>query len=103
MKSLRSIVAKLDIRPAQVLVQAVIVELDQDDLKNLGIQWGSRNPTNPDESPQGGAATSVTFPPLGEGVVGIIPHVQYRAVLSALENKTGVNILSTPSVVVLDN
>ncbi|MES2218061.1 MAG: type II secretion system secretin GspD [Pseudomonadota bacterium] len=103
MKSLRSIVAKLDIRPAQVLVQAIIVELDQDDLKNMGIQWGSRNPNNPDENPQGGAATSVTFPPLGEGVLGIIPHTQVRAVLSLLENKTGVNILSTPSVVVLDN
>jgi general secretion pathway protein D len=103
MKSLRSIVAKLDIRPAQVLVQAVIVEIDQDDLKNLGIQWGSRNIANPDENPQGGAATSVSFPPLGEGVLGIIPHTQVRAVLSILENKTGVNILSTPSVVVLDN
>jgi general secretion pathway protein D len=103
MKSLRSIVAKLDIRPAQVLVQAIIVEIDQDDLKNLGIQWGSRNPANPDENPQGGAATSVSFPSLGEGVLGIIPHTQVRAVLSILENRTGVNILSTPSVVVLDN
>ena len=103
MKSLRSIVAKLDIRPAQVLVQAIIVEIDQDDLKNLGIQWGSRNPANPDENPQGGASTSVTFPPLGEGVLGIIPHTQVKAILSILENKTGVNILSTPSVVVLDN
>jgi general secretion pathway protein D len=103
MKSLRSVVSKLDIRPAQVLVQAVIVEIDQDDLKNMGIQWGSRTPANPDENPQGGAATSVSFPPLGEGVLGIIPHTQVRAVLSLLENKTGVNILSTPSVVVLDN
>jgi general secretion pathway protein D len=103
MKSLRSIVSKLDIRPAQVLVQAIIVEIDQDDLKNLGIQWGSRNPANPDENPQGGASTSVTFPPLGEGVLGIMPHTQVKAVLSILENKTGVNILSTPSVVVLDN
>jgi general secretion pathway protein D len=58
---------------------------------------------NPDVSPQGGAATSVNFPPLGEGTLGIIPHTQIRAVLSALENRTGVNILSTPSVVVLDN
>jgi general secretion pathway protein D len=103
MKALKSIVAKLDIRPAQVLVQAIIVELDQNDLNNFGIQWGARNPLNPDVSPQGGAATSVNFPPLGEGTLGIIPHTQIRAVLSALENRTGVNILSTPSVVVLDN
>jgi general secretion pathway protein D len=104
MKALKSIVAKLDIRPAQVLVQAIIVELDQEDLKNFGIQWGARNPANPDEFPAGsGALTTVSFPPLGEGTFGIIPHTQIRAVLSALENTTGVNILSTPSVVVLDN
>jgi general secretion pathway protein D len=103
MKALKTIVSKLDIRPAQVLVQAIIVELDQNDLKNLGIQWGARNPANPDEMPQGGASTSVSFPPLGEGTYGIMPHTQIRAVLSALENTTGVNILSTPSVVVLDN
>jgi general secretion pathway protein D len=103
MKALKGIVAKLDIRPAQVLVQAIIVELDQNDLRNFGIQWGARNPANPDENLQGGASTSVSFPPLGEGTLGIIPHTQIRAVLSALENKTGVNILSTPSVVVLDN
>jgi len=103
MKSLKAIVCKLDIRPAQVLVQAIIVELDQTDLKNMGIQWGSRNPTNPNELVQGGASTSVNFAPLGEGTLGIIPHTQIKAVLSLLENKTGVNILSTPSVVVLDN
>lgn len=103
MKSLKSIVTKLDIRPAQVLVQAIIVEIDQNDLHNLGIQWGSRNPLNPDEFPQGGASTSVSFPPLGIGTLGIIPNTQMRAILTILENKTGVNILSTPSVVVLDN
>jgi general secretion pathway protein D len=103
MRSLKSIVAKLDIRPAQVLVEAVIVEIDQDDLSNLGIQWGTRNPLDPNEFPQGGASTSVSFPPLGVGTLGIIPSTQIRAVLSILENKTGVNILSTPSVVVLDN
>jgi general secretion pathway protein D len=103
MTSLKAVVAKLDIRPAQVLVEAVIVEIDQNDLKNLGIQWGARNPANPDVSPQGGASTEVNFPPLGEGTLGIIPHTQVRAVLSILENTTGVNILSTPSVVVLDN
>jgi general secretion pathway protein D len=103
LKSLKSIVSKLDIRPAQVLVQAIIVEIDQDDLHNLGIQWGARNPRDPNEMPEGGASTSVNFPPLGEGTLGIIPHTQIRAVLSILENKTGINILSTPSVVVLDN
>jgi len=103
MKSLKSIVAKLDIRPAQVLVEAVIVEIDQNDLNTLGIQWGARATGDPNENLQGGASTAVAFPPMGVGTVGIIPNTQIRAVLSILENKTGVNILSTPSVVVLDN
>jgi general secretion pathway protein D len=106
MKSIKSIVAKLDIRPAQVLVQAIIVELDESDLNNLGIQWGARNSTNPNENGQGGqsgASNSVAFPPLGEGTLGIIPSTQVKAILSALQNTTGANILSTPSVVVLDN
>jgi general secretion pathway protein D len=103
MKSIKSIVSKLDIRPAQVLVQAIIVELDESDLSNLGIQWGSRQTNNPNENLQGGAATSVSFPALGEGTLGIIPGTKIKAVLSSLQNKTGVNILSTPSVVVLDN
>jgi general secretion pathway protein D len=103
MHSIKSIVAKLDIRPAQVLVEAVIVELDESDLTNFGIQWGSRHTTNPDENPQGGAVSNVGFPPLGEGNVGIIPGTGIKAILSALQNTTGANILSTPSIVVLDN
>lgn len=107
MTAIRTIVTKLDIRPAQVLVEAIIVEMDENDLKNLGIQWGSTNPnSNNNNAAQFstiGAASDVTFPPLGAGTYGIIPGVPIRAVLSALQNKTGVNILSTPSVVVLDN
>lgn len=103
MRALRTIVTKLDIRPAQVLVEAVIVEINETDLKNLGIQWGTHpgnhaiNINTIDSSPD------VGFPPLGAGTYGIIPGTDIKAVLSALQNKTGVNILSTPSVVVLDN
>jgi general secretion pathway protein D len=101
LQALRSIVAKLDIRPAQVLVEGVIVEIDQDDLKNLGVQWGALN-SQPNATTFG-ASPSVSFPPMGAGTWGIIPSTQIKAVLSALQNKTGVNILSTPSIVVLDN
>lgn len=109
MRSLNSIVAKLDIRPAQVLVEGIIVEVSQDDLKNLGIQWGALTDNLP-VNLNANASTSVSpptstsdFPPAGAGNVGIIPHAQIRAVLSALENKNGVDILSTPSIAVLDN
>lgn len=102
MQSLKSIIAKLDIRPKQVLVEAIIAEVDESDLTNLGIQWGSVTPTG--NVATGATGASVTsFPQFGAGVVGIIPYVRIQAILSVLRNQNGVNILSTPSIVVLDN
>lgn len=100
MQALKTVIAKLDIRPAQVLVEAIIAEVDESDLTSLGIQWGSVTPTG-QVAPTGSVATS--FPNFGAGVVGIIPSVQLQAVLSVLRNQNGVDILSTPEVVVLDN
>jgi len=98
MKSINSIIASLDVRPAQVLVEGIIVEIDQTDLNSLGIKWGSKITKDDINSlPIAG------FPGLGANVFGIIPSSQFKAVLTALQSKTGVNILSTPSVIVLDN
>lgn len=99
MSALHAIVAKLDIRPAQVHIEAVVVELDQDDLKNLGIQWGTLS----HDGDFNAALGSGGFLPLGLGSVGIIPSQQVTAILSLLQNTSGANILSTPSIVVLDN
>lgn len=99
MSALKSVIAKLDVRPAQVLVEAIIAEVDESDLTSLGIQWGSVTPSGTVQA----QITPTSFPNYGAGVVGIMPGVQIQAVLSVLRNQVGVNILSTPSVVVLDN
>jgi len=99
MASLKTIVAKLDIRPAQVLVEGIIVEIDQDDMKNLGIQWGSFST----DAALNTALANGGFMPLGLGSIGIIPSQQFAAIMGILQTTTGVDILSTPSVVVLDN
>ena len=39
MKSLMAVIDKLDIRRAQVQVEAVIVEVDVNKSANLGVQW----------------------------------------------------------------
>ena len=101
MTALKSVIAKLDIRPAQVLVEAIIVQVNESLLNNLGIQWGSVMPGGNVQIPAGGSPTS--FPNFGAGTVGIIPHVRIAAILNALQNLNGVNILSTPQIVVLDN
>ncbi|OGT69525.1 MAG: type II secretion system protein GspD [Gammaproteobacteria bacterium RIFCSPHIGHO2_12_FULL_45_9] len=102
MHALKTVVAKLDIRPAQVMVEAIIAEIDEGNLKTLGVQWGTLVSQGQANLPVNGN-TPTDFPALGTGVFGIIPSTQMRSVLTALENTTGVDILSTPSVVVLDN
>ncbi|MBX3709956.1 MAG: type II secretion system secretin GspD [Gammaproteobacteria bacterium] len=101
MRAIKSVIAKLDIRPAQVLVEAIIAEIDESNITSLGIQWGSVTSDGTVQSTANGAATS--FPPFGAGIVGIMPSVQIQAVLSLLRNQKGVDILSTPSIMVLDN
>ncbi|HEX4045903.1 MAG TPA: type II secretion system secretin GspD [Gammaproteobacteria bacterium] len=98
MQALKAVITKLDVRPAQVMVEAIIAEVDESNLQSLGIQWGS---VNDGDNQSTGLPTS--FPNFGAGVVGIMPHVQIQAVLSVLRNQNGVDILSTPSIMVLDN
>lgn len=102
MSALKAVIAKLDIRPAQVMVEAIIAEVSENDLTSLGIQWGSVGKSGQLQAgAQGSLPTS--FPPFGAGIVGIIPYVKINVILSALRNQNGVNILSTPQIMVLDN
>ena len=126
MRSLMQIVDKLDIRRAQVLVEAIIVEVIADKTAELGITWAvegtsSTTPigvTNfPDFGPGvvqlGSAAASgdESINPagiIGEGVtfgVGRLSDsgVSFAAVLRALEGNADTNIISTPSLVTTDN
>lgn len=99
MRALKTVISKLDIRPAEVLVEAIIAEVDESNLTSLGIQWGSVTA----DGTGGGGESITSFPPLGAGVFGIMPSVQIRAVLTMLRNQNGVDILSTPHIMVLDN
>ncbi len=126
MRSLMSIVDKLDIRRAQVLVEAIIVEVIADRTSELGVTWAvddgsSNNPvavTNfPSSGPgvvQLGAAlggdgtTGDVSSLIGEGItvgVGRISDngVSFAAILNALQGDADTNIISTPSIVTTDN
>jgi general secretion pathway protein D len=124
MRSLMQIVDKLDIRRAQVLVEAIIVEIIADKRNELGTSWavegsGSNTPIAVTNFPdflsgvvQLGAAAggAVTDPSglIGPGVtigVGRISEdgVSFAAILRALEGDADTNIISTPSVVTTDN
>ena len=127
MRSLMQIVDKLDIRRAQVLVEAIIVEVIADKTAELGITWavgdsGSTSPVGVTNFPDFGAGVvglagaaagggDVPVNPaslIGEGItmgVGRISDtgVSFAAVLRALEGNADTNIISTPSIVTTDN
>src|SRR5690606_16749591 len=84
MIALSSIIRKLDIRPAQVLIEGIIVEVNQSDLKNLGIQWGSLVSAAAIPTP----GSPADFPTAGAGNIGIIPSTSLTAILSFLESQS---------------
>ncbi len=131
-RSLKSIVRQLDVRRAQVLVEAIIAEVSLEVAEEIGIQWqaigdyaggtsfgsGSSNISNLAGSIAGIATGAATSTILGQGLTlgfldgtttrtlanGDTVEVPYLAgVLRALNSDADTNILSTPSIVTLDH
>lgn len=90
---LRSVINQLDIRPAQLLIEALVAEVNETDVKSLGIEWGSNQQT--------GKASD--FRPGFAIINGKTTIDDFQAEIFALAQQHKANILSTPSVVVLDN
>ena len=126
MRSLMQIVDKLDVRRAQVHVEAIIVEVTADRSSELGVTWAvqdaaGNNPLAVTNFPDAGTnvINLAGAAGVGEGVVdptGLIGQgitlgvgrisdsgVSFAAILSALEGDADTNIISTPSVVTTDN
>jgi general secretion pathway protein D len=115
-KNLLLAIEQLDVKRPQVLVEAIIAELTVDYSKEVGFQWqGLVNQLNGGEGLVGGTNYGVIgniLNPDGgvnNGVnVGYVHldgdgNPQIGALLSALAANTNNNILSTPSVVTLNN
>ena len=129
MQALDSIIKSLDIPRAQVLVEAIIVEVQDRGGKNLGIEWMFANENdgfggfaNPDSSNPirkigqsinedddldrlaaiGGAIATTPGGSIGIGRLKV-NGTSFSAVLQALEENGESNILSTPSLLTLDN
>ncbi len=115
MRDLRSIIKQLDVRRSQVLVEVIIAELFRVKDAELGIQWiGANNDlldaaggligTGDDDL--GDDSGFKQFSQLGVGsIAGLISGGDYSflALASALDNDSDVNILSTPSLLTMDN
>jgi general secretion pathway protein D len=134
MAALEAVIHRLDIRRAQVLVEAIIVEMELTDGQDLGLQWlfaendgfyGSninagdaraRNiaaavlpPSDGDSSIDDGvdlgdlAGALAGTPGLSLGWGTIDDDFSMTVILNALKEQNNANILSTPSLLTLDN
>lgn len=119
MRSIRSIIEQLDIRRAQVLVEAIIVEVTNDRSAEFGVQWAV--------DPRDGGRDAGAIINFGRGGTGIIQAARdpasvtapdgltlgigrirtggtsFGALLRALAGDANTNILSTPHLVAMDN
>lgn len=121
--NLRDIIAKLDVQRSQVLVEAMIVEINADVADDLGVLWATTNVNDLDGS---GAVAGVnalgdleaigtttgldadgnviTQAAPGTGfTLGYYTGGSLQAAIRALSASSQANILSTPSVLTLDN
>jgi general secretion pathway protein D len=120
--ALRGVIEKLDARRAQVFVEALIVEIAASKAAEFGIQWqalssggthviGGTNYTVTPGSNIIQAATDLTT--LGPGLnlgllrgkvtINGVEILNLAALLRALEQDSTANILSTPTLLTLDN
>ncbi|MEG6547488.1 type II secretion system secretin GspD [Acinetobacter bereziniae] len=127
MREIEAAIQQLDVRRQQVLIEATIIEIQGNDADQLGVQWamgdissgvGLINFDNIGSSLaalatgylSGGAAglgnavkpgTSLILGDYKEGADG--SRKLYGAVIQALKERTKSNLLSTPSILTMDN
>ena len=123
MRSLMSVVDRLDIRRAQVHVEAIVVEVSADKSAELGVNW-LINGASSDKAAGGfvepvgsvsiidlaravdNPASLTTVPrgtTIGIGRLGSAAGVDFAAVIRALRGDSTTNIIAQPSLTVLDN
>lgn len=107
--SLKKVVKSLDKRPDQVLVQAIIVKVSEQLIDQMGTQWTTQGQTQTDSNgnpiPSNGTTTQsgeIKLRVNSRGV-GFISGASLQAVVSFLKNSGQADILSTPTIMVLNN
>jgi general secretion pathway protein D len=129
-RNLRAVIDQLDVRRAQVYIEALVVEVNAAKVSELGVQWlglsgndaskyrvgalqsfntnGSNNIVNLAVAAQGGLSSGTsTIPTLGGLSVGVFRQINgalgLGAIAHVLETDGDTNILSTPNIITLDN
>jgi general secretion pathway protein D len=122
MKELRTVINQLDVRRAQLLIEAAIVEISGDKGLDLGFQYAAGDEEKgvagvnfsnfgisvnqiiaalrSDEAPQSGLSDGIT---VGGGERDESGGLQWGGFVQALASTSKVNLLSTPSLLTLNN
>ncbi len=127
-RELQAVVRRLDVRRAQVMIEAIIAEVSDEAIKEIGVQWQATDSLNgsegfvggtnfPDQTGNGSIVGAITNPlgALGRGFnVGYLTGTttlpgtddtvyEIGALAKLLRGDGRSNILSQPSIVTLDN
>ena len=139
MKSLMAVIDKLDIRRAQLQVEAIIVEVDVNKSSNLGVQWildgqpsnaygvtnlpgsgtsvidlaaavlGATGSTTASTTSTATASTGISSSTVGTGATFVLGSYNsntgrgFGALIQALRSDGTSNIISTPSIITMNN
>ena len=98
---------RLDIPPTQVLIEASIIEVSLTDDLKYGLQWAFTDKSRNGLSGSGALSSvaGAVFGPTPAGFSYTLANSlgDVRAILSALADKSLVKVISSPSMMVLDN
>ena len=110
---LEKVIAELDRPRAQVLVEAAIVEVSGDINEALGVQWAARNGNVLGGTNFGASGLAIGSllgnlegdkrPNLPDGAIVGLGSRNFGALVTALSSDSNNNLLSTPSLLTLDN
>jgi len=124
MRAIMAIIDKLDIRRPQVLVEAIIADIDYNRDSELGVNWAAYSnssssvPAGAFVSPIGGSsivdlATAVGNPSIVSNTllqgttIGVgriaVSGLNFAAIARAIRTDTNNNIIATPSAMTMDN
>ncbi len=117
MREIKSVIAQLDVRRSQVLIEAAIVEVGGSAAKDIGVLMAQLD----ENKPVGGISFNNGLNNVIDAVVGLTPpaikngitigagktnsagKLEYAALLQAIVTSSSVNLLSTPNIMTMDN
>ena len=107
-KMVEQAIKKLDITPLQVLIEASIIEVTLNGELRYGVEWFFKNRVRRGNITDGRGRLDTGAP----GIAALAPGFSYtildnadqvRVALNALQEESELNVLSSPSLMVLDN